>query len=187
MNKEIIEKCFYTIMKEGLGLDMNNPSLKDTPRRVAKMYVNEIFEGLDKNNEPKITAFPNDCDYDQIIALKNMSIYSTCEHHFISFSMKISIGYIPDKKIIGISKLARIAKYFARRPQVQERLSKNIVDFIEEKLQPKGIIVFIDKGEHLCMKMRGIENPTSEMITSEVRGLFREKQELEEKFLRMIK
>ena len=101
--------------------------------------------------------------------------------------MRISIGYVPNEKVIGISKLARIAKYFARRPQVQERLSMQIADFIENKLSPKGVIVFIDKGEHMCTKMRGIENPTSEMITSEVRGIFKEKPEMELKFLEMIK
>ena len=183
----IIENAVTKIMKDGLDLDLNDPSLKDTPKRVAKMYVNEIFSGLFKENEPKITVFPNDYNYDQIIVLKNISIYSTCEHHLIPFSMRISIGVISDKNIIGISKLARIAKYFARRPQVQERLSMQIADFIENKLSPKGVIVFIDKGEHMCTKMRGIENPTSEMITSEVRGIFKEKPEMELKFLEMIK
>lgn len=187
MNQKLIEEKFYEIMKDGLGLDMKDPSLKDTPKRVAKMYVNEIFGGLDKANEPKVTVFPNDYNYDQIVILKNIALYSTCEHHLVPFSMRISIGYVPDKHVIGISKLARIAKYFARRPQVQERLSKQIADFIELKLKPKGVIVFIDKGEHLCTKMRGIENPTSEMITSEVRGMFKTKPEFELKFLNMIK
>jgi len=184
---EIIKQAVTTIMKEGLELDLNDESLKETPNRVAKMYVNEIFSGLDEANEPKFTTFPNDYKYNQIIVLKNISVYSTCEHHLIPFSTKISIGYLPNERVVGISKLARVAKYFASKPQVQERLSKEIADYIEKKLNPQGIIVYIDRGEHLCMKMRGVENHTSEMITSEVRGKFLEKPELETKFLEMIK
>jgi GTP cyclohydrolase IA len=184
---KIIKNAVYTIMKEGLELDMNDASLKDTPNRVAKMYVNEIFSGLDNKNEPKFTTFPNDYEYNQIVVLKNISVYSTCEHHLIPFSMRISVGYIPGERVVGISKLARVAKYFASKPQVQERLSKEIADYLEKELRPEGVIVYIDKGEHLCMKMRGVENHTSEMVTSEVRGKFLIKPELEEKFLEMIK
>ena len=186
---KFIETKFREIMKDGLDLDMNDASLKDTPVRVAKMYINEIFSGLDGENFPKVTTFPNDSGYNQIIGMYNQTIFSMCEHHFLPFKMNINIGYIPSKegRIIGASKLIRVAKYFARRPQVQERLANNIAEYLEKKLKSLGVIVYITKGEHLCVQMRGVENTTSEFVTSEVRGTFLKNPHLEEKFLRMIK
>lgn len=169
-----------------LGCDMNDESLKDTPKRVAKMFVNEIFSGMDEKNEPRITTFPNDYGYDQIVGLADITVYSTCEHHFLPFPMKVHIGYIPNETVIGLSKLARIAKYIARRPQVQERFTRQVVDFIIEKIKPKGVIV-IAEGQHMCMQMRGIENHTATMITSETRGIFRNEKEMEQKFLEFVK
>jgi GTP cyclohydrolase I len=180
-----IEKHFKEIMR-CLSLDVvNDPELKDTPRRVAKMYVTELFSGLDKANEPKMTVFPNKVGYNQIISLTNIKVASMCAHHFLSFPLEISIGYIPNKTYVGISKLARVAEYFSRRPTTQEILVHNIADYIEKHLQPLGLIVFA-RGQHLCMGVRGIQKPDAVMVTSEVRGLFRENLELETKFLNMI-
>jgi len=188
LKKKFIELKFREIMETGLNLDLNNESLKDTPKRVAKMYINEIFSGL-FINEPKITVFPNEKKYNQIIGMYNQTIFSTCAHHLIPFKCKINIGYIPSKKgnIIGASKLIRIAKYFARKPQIQEDLAQEIADYLEKKLKPLGVIVYINEGEHLCVQMRGVENITSKFVTSDVRGVFLKKHELEEKFLRMVK
>ena len=187
MNQELIEKKFKEIMKDGLGLDLNDPSLKNTPKRIAKMYCKEIFSGLIEETKPKMTTFPNDYKYDQIIGMYNQTIWSTCEHHFAPFKCKISIGYIPNKLIIGASKLVRISKYYAKRPQVQERLAKNIADELENTLKPKGLIVYITEGMHTCVQMRGVENSTSEFVTSDIRGIFKKQPELENKFINMIK
>lgn len=175
LNQKLIEEKFKEIMEDGLGLDMTNPSLQKTPYRIAKMYVNEIFRGLDENNLPKTTVFDNEesnISYNGMVLLKNMTVYSSCEHHFLPFTMKISIGYIPNKKVIGVSKLARISKFFAAKPQVQERLTEEIANYIQKELKPLGTIVAITHGQHLCMQMRGVENTTSEMETIAVRGIF---------------
>lgn len=177
-----IADCMFT-----LGLDLTNPSLKDTPNRVAKMWVNEWFSGLDPSKEPKCTTFPNENGKEnEIVILKGVKIFSTCEHHLAPFFGNVSIGYIPNKEIIGISKLARIAKYLARRPQVQERLTQQIVDYVEEKVKPHGVICVITGGVHTCITSRGVESTHSEMITSAVSGLFLKNRDLEHKFFTMI-
>ena len=184
-DKSKLENIFSQFMKE-LNLDLTDASLKDTPKRVAKMFIDETCNWL-FTEPPRITVFPNDWSYDQMVLVRDIQVQSLCEHHFQPFIWKAYIAYIPKDKVVWLSKFARVIDYFARRPQVQERLSKEIADYIEKKLNPQGIIVYIDRGEHLCMKMRGVENHTSEMITSEVRGKFLEKPELETKFLEMIK
>lgn len=168
-----------------LGLDLNDPELKDTPLRVGKMYTNEIFSGLDKENEPKMTVFPNKIGYNQIVALTNIKSFSTCQHHFLPYSVNISIAYIPDVNYVGISKLARTVEFFSATPSTQEILVHKIANYIEEKLKPLGLMIYAS-GKHSCAGMRGIKKPDSVMITSEVRGLFRTNLELETKFLNMI-
>jgi len=176
----------FESMLDLLEIDRNNDSIKDTPMRIAKMYYDELFSGLRKETLPKLTSFPNDYGYDQIVSLCNITAFSMCEHHFLPFPMKVHIGYIPNKKVIGLSKLARIAKYFAKRPQVQERYTKQIADLMVKELHPLGVIVVVE-GRHMCMQMRGVENTSAIMVTSETRGVFRTSKEMESKFLEMIK
>lgn len=179
-----IESDFKDIMLT-LGLDLKDAELKETPRRVAKMYVKEIFSGLSKDNEPICTTFPNKVGYNQIIALTNIKTSSMCAHHFLPYLINVNIGYIASERYVGISKLSRVAEYMASTPSTQEVLVHKIADYLEEKLKPLGVIVYIT-GQHLCAGIRGIKKPDAIMITSEVRGLFRENLELETKFINMI-
>lgn len=170
-NKELISSKFAEIMIE-LGLDLNDPSLKGTPDRVAKMYINEFCSGLDLDNEPKITVFPNDKKYDQMLVEKNITIYSMCEHHFVPIIGKCHIAYIPGGKLIGLSKLIRVATFFARKPQLQERLTQEIADYLKEKLDTNDVAVIID-ADHYCCRIRGVQDPTSSTVTTHLGGRFR--------------
>jgi GTP cyclohydrolase I len=161
-----------------LGLDLRDPHLKDTPGRVARMYL-EIFGGLEDGNEPQITTFPNEERYDNMVMVKDISFFSVCAHHLIPFFGQAHIAYIPGERIVGLSKLARIVEFYARRPQLQERLTEQIIRFIEEKIHPKGSMVVVE-ARHLCMEMRGVEKPGALTVTSAVRGLFRDKMAREE-------
>ena len=178
---ETIAGHFKKIM-ETLGLDLKNDSLKDTPLRVAKMYVNEIFSGLDENAFPKITVIENEMAYDQMIVVKDVSILSTCEHHFQTIDGKATIAYIPSKGVIGLSKINRIAQFFARRPQVQERLTKQIADCISHVLETKSVAVHI-QAKHYCVICRGIEDVNSTTVTSDLRGSFKANPETRMEFL----
>lgn len=153
-----------------LGLNLEEPDLKDTPKRVAKMYF-EIFAGTVKAFEPKITVFPNDENYTSMVLVRDIPFYSTCAHHLVPFFGVGHIAYLPDKSIAGLSKLARVLEFFARRPQVQERLTEQVADFLVEKLQPKGVMVVLE-ARHLCMEMRGVEKPGALTVTSTTRGVF---------------
>jgi len=171
-------------MLELMGISKDDPQTKETPGRMAKMYVNELCSGL-YDEEPKITVFPNTKEYDEMVLLGPVQIKSICSHHFIPFIGNAYIAYIPDKKVIGISKLARICKWFMRRPQIQEELTKQIADYLQEKLSPKGVAVFIE-AQHLCMTARGVEEHASQMKTSDLRGAFIEKPEARQEFFNMI-
>ncbi len=165
-----IEYHFRKIML-ALGLDLTNDSLKNTPLRVAKMYVNEAFSGLSILNEPAITLFENKYGNKEIILEKNIPIYSYCEHHFVPIIGKAHIAYIPKKKIAGLSKLNRVAQYFSKRPQVQERLTIEIAAFLKEKLQTEDVAVIIE-AEHLCVASRGVRDVGSSTITGSYHGAF---------------
>ncbi len=165
MNKELIEECFKKIISEGMGLDLNEPNLINTPHRVAKMYVDEIFSGLNPENEPKVTVFPNDDNIDQIVQSDTLKFSSTCSHHFVPFVGLAWILYVPDKKVVGASKFSRILNYFARRPQTQERMTKQVADYIMEKTQPRGCMVFT-RAVHQCMTCRGINQQNSAGLTT---------------------
>ena len=180
--KEVIERNFKKIM-ETMDLDLTNDSLKETPKRVAKMYVTELFEGLFKP-EPRFTTFNNFEKYDQIIT-NSATIFSTCEHHFVPIKMRIHIGYVPNKIACGISKLIRVAEWYAHRPQVQERLTQQIANYLQEKLKPKGVMVVIE-GEHMCEQMRGIKKVDSVMRTSAIKGVFKKKEPRDE-FMALIR
>ncbi|WP_413290797.1 GTP cyclohydrolase I FolE [Bdellovibrio sp. HCB337] len=182
--KLITEK--FTEIMEILGLDLNDDSLKDTPRRVAKMYVNEIFSGLDPEHFPKMTVIENKMEYDQMICVSGVSTLSFCEHHFLTIDGVATVAYIPNKKVIGLSKINRIVQFFSRRPQVQERLTKQIADCLQYVLDTEHVAVYID-AKHYCVIARGIEDTASSTVTTEVRGHFRTKVQTREEFLHQCK
>lgn len=161
---------FQKIM-ETLGLDLDDDSLKDTPSRVAKMYVKEIFSGLDPEAFPAISLFENKYQYTEMLLEKDIQVYSCCEHHFIPFVGKAHVAYFPGKKVIGLSKLNRIVKYFSRRPQVQERLTMDIANCLKQTLQTEDVAVVID-AKHYCVAARGVEDSNSATVTSHFGGRF---------------
>jgi GTP cyclohydrolase I len=167
---ELIEKNFREIMHV-LGLDLSDESLKDTPRRVAKMYVKEIFSGLNPDNKPQPTLFENKFKFKELLIEKNITIYSYCEHHFVPIIGKAHIAYFPNNHVIGLSKLNRIAQYYAKRPQVQERLTIQIANELKETLQTEDVAVIID-ADHLCVASRGVNDVNSSTITSSYHGKF---------------
>lgn len=162
---------FRAIM-ETLGLDLSDDSLCDTPGRVAKMYVDEVFQGLDPERKPAITLFQNRFQYDQMLVEKDITLYSYCEHHFVPIIGKAHVGYISSGKVIGLSKLNRIVQYYARRPQVQERLTVEIGNALQEILDTEDVAVMID-ATHLCVASRGVQDIQSSTITSFLEGRFR--------------
>ena len=168
--KEKIAKLFGKIM-DVMGLDLTDDSLKGTPERVAKMYIDEIFSGLNPNNKPKIALFDNKYKYNQMLVEKNITFYSNCEHHFVPIIGKAHIAYISSGKVIGLSKLNRIVQYYAKRPQVQERLTNQIAEELKASLQTEDIAVIID-AKHLCVSSRGIKDDTSATVTSYYGGAF---------------
>ncbi len=176
-----IEKRYREIM-EILGLDLTNDSLRETPRRVAKMFVNEIFSGLDPLFFPKITVIDNSMGYDQMIVVQDIETLSVCEHHFLTIDGFATVAYIPENKVIGLSKISRIVKYFARRPQVQERLTKQIADCLEHVLGTSHVGVHI-LAKHYCMITRGVTDSRSWTATSDLRGDFKHSHETREEFL----
>jgi GTP cyclohydrolase I len=179
---ERISEKFTEIMNI-LGLDLKDDSLKETPQRVARMYVRELFSGLRAENFPKITVIDNKMKYDQMIVVKEVGIMSLCEHHFQTIDGKATIAYIPNKKVVGLSKINRIAKFFSRRPQVQERLTKQIADCLEYVLETEHVAVSID-AKHYCLVSRGVEDTHSSTSTCDLRGDFKRKPETRSEFLR---
>ncbi|MDH3322180.1 MAG: GTP cyclohydrolase I FolE [Flavobacteriaceae bacterium] len=168
--KAQISYLFGEIMKV-MGLDLNDDSLKGTPNRVAKMYIDEIFSGLNPENKPKIALFDNKYRYNQMLVEKNITFYSNCEHHFVPIIGKAHIAYISSGKVIGLSKINRIVQYYAKRPQVQERLTNQIANELKEILETEDIAVIID-AKHLCVSSRGIEDDTSATVTCYYGGAF---------------
>jgi len=161
---------FQAIM-ETLGLDLSDDSLKGTPYRVAKMYVQEIFSGLNPANKPKIALFENKYKYYEMLVEKNISFYSNCEHHFVPIVGKAHVAYISSGKVIGLSKLNRIVQYFSKRPQVQERLTVQIGEELKKILGTEDVAVIID-AKHLCVSSRGIKDESSATVTSFYSGKF---------------
>lgn len=155
-----------------LGLDLNDDSLKNTPDRVAKMYVKEVFGGLNPANKPNISLFSNDYQYNEMLVEKNITLYSYCEHHFAPIIGKAHIAYFPNGQVIGLSKLARIVQYYSRRPQVQERLTNQIAQALKDALQSEDVAVIID-AEHLCVSSRGIKDTKTSTVTSNYSGKFK--------------
>ena len=167
---EIIKGHFEKIM-ETLGLDLNDDSLAGSPERVAKMYVEEIFSGLNPLNEPKVSLFENSYKYKGMLVEKNIELYSLCEHHFVPIVGKVHVAYFANENVIGLSKINRIVQHFAKRPQVQERLTVQIVEKLKQILGTDNVACVID-AKHLCVNMRGVRDTKSSTITSRYSGIF---------------
>jgi GTP cyclohydrolase I len=173
-----IAVLFKEIM-DVMGLDLSNDSLQGTPKRVAKMYIDEIFSGLNPANKPKITLFDNIYQYKQMLIEKNITFYSNCEHHFVPIIGKAHVAYISSGKVIGLSKLNRIVQYYAKRPQVQERLTNQIANELKSILETDDVAVIID-AKHLCVSSRGIKDITSSTITAYYGGQFNTSEKITE-------
>ena len=167
-----IEPHFRAIM-EILGMDLNDDSLRGTPLRVAKMYVKELFQGLNPANMPSMTLFENKFQYNEMLVEKNINFYTNCEHHFVPFFGKAHVAYISSGKVIGLSKLNRLVEYFSKRPQVQERLTMQIGKALQTVLQTQDVAVFLD-AKHLCVASRGVKDDSSNTITGYYGGKFQE-------------
>jgi GTP cyclohydrolase I len=166
-----------------LGLDLQEPNLRETDRRVARMYV-EMFHGLQEGARPHITTFPNDENYSSMVMERDISFYSMCSHHLVPFYGHAHIAYVPNRRIVGLSKLARIVEFYAKRPQLQERMTEQTVTFLQEELDPQGAMVVIE-ARHLCVEMRGVKKPGAVTVTSAIRGIFHERP-VREEFLKLL-
>lgn len=167
-----IESHFRQIM-DVLGLDLDDDSLSGTPRRVAKMYVQEIFKGLNPAARPEARTFDNKYRYNEMLVEKNITLNSTCEHHFLPIIGRAHVAYISSGQVIGLSKINRIVDYYAKRPQVQERLSRQIAEDLKEALNTEDVAVVIE-AKHLCVSSRGIEDESSSTVTADYHGAFRD-------------
>jgi GTP cyclohydrolase I len=176
----------FTDIMGVLNLDLTDDSLQDTPNRVAKMFVNEVFWGLDYDNFPKITPFENKMQYDSMILERGISVKSMCEHHFVTFNGTAHIAYIPkpDGVVLGLSKLNRIVEFFSRRPQVQERLTEQVYHALSYILDTENVAVMI-QAKHFCVVQRGVEDMNADMVTSRLGGEFRN-NEVKMEFLKLI-
>lgn len=168
--KELIAEHFREIMNI-LGLDLDNDSLRNTPERVAKMYVEEIFSGMNPENKPTITLFENDYKYNEMLMVKDISFYSTCEHHFLPIIGKVHMAYFSAGTVIGLSKINRLIKYFTQRPQVQERLTNQIAEGLKEALKTEDVAVLME-ANHLCVASRGIKDSGNTTSSSHYSGRF---------------
>lgn len=168
-----------------LGLDLEDDSLRETPGRVAKMYVEEIFSGLDPSNKPAMTVFENNFDYDQMLLEKNITFHSCCEHHLMPFMGKAHVAYFSSGKVIGLSKINRLVQFYSKKPQLQERLTVEIAEGLKEALETEDVAVMID-AIHLCVAARGVNDVNSSTITSHFSGRFKNDR-FQSQFLSFIK
>jgi len=180
---DLIKDNMETVI-DVLGLDRQDDSIGGTADRVAKMYVSELCFGLSYNRFPKITTFDNKMKYDQMVIQKDITFHSLCEHHFVNFNGMAQVAYIPKDKVIGLSKLNRVVNFFARRPQVQERLNEQIYYALQYVLNTDDIAVLVE-AEHLCVKSRGIGDQNSGMTTSKLGGAFFEDARLRNEFMQL--
>ncbi|MEZ8053717.1 GTP cyclohydrolase I FolE [Vibrio atlanticus] len=176
-------KGLLTEVVSTLGLDLNDDSLAETPHRIAKMYVHEIFSGLDYDNFPKISVIENKMSVDEMVKVSDIDLTSTCEHHFITIDGLAEVAYIPENKILGLSKINRIVRFFAQRPQVQERLTQQILVAIQTLVETENVAVTI-KATHYCVKSRGVMDANSETSTTALGGIFKTNPQTRAEFLR---
>ncbi len=169
-------------MVETLGLDLSDDSLAETPHRIAKMYVHEIFSGLDYRHFPKLSLIDNKMGADEMVKIRDIDLTSTCEHHFVTIDGKAKVAYIPGKRIIGLSKINRVVQFFGQRPQVQERLTRQILVALQALLETDNVAVSID-AVHYCVKSRGIKDSNSQTSTTALGGCFKENIHTRAEFL----
>lgn len=181
---EIIEKKFTDIMQT-LGLDLSDDSLMETPKRVAKMYVGEIFWGLDYEAFPKCTTVDNKMKYDEMVIERNVNVQSNCEHHFVIIDGRATVAYIPNNKVLGLSKINRIVEYFSKRPQIQERLTEQVFHALQFILETENVAVVID-AQHYCVKSRGVEDVGSSTVTSKLGGCFKNEPAVRTEFMNIV-
>lgn len=167
-----------------IGLDLSDPNLRDTHLRMARLYA-EMFDGLEEGTRPQVTTFPNAEEYKAMVMEKEIPFYSMCAHHLVPFYGHAHMAYIPNDRILGLSKFSRILEFYAKRPQLQERLTEQVVTFLEEELRPQGAMVVIE-ARHLCVEMRGVKKPGAVTVTSAIRGTFY-KKEVREEFLDLMR
>lgn len=175
-------RAAFTDIAETLGLDLTDDSLTETPHRIAKMYIDEIFSGLDYSNFPKITAIDNKMQVDEMVKVDNISVVSTCEHHFVTIDGTSRVAYVPRDKIIGLSKINRIVRFFSQRPQVQERLTQQVMVSLQTLLETDDVAVRID-AMHYCVKARGVMDAGSRTETTALGGTFKTDKILRSQFL----
>ncbi len=185
IRRELIAGHITQIMQL-LNLDLNDDSLAGSPDRIARMYVDEIFSGLDYANFPEMTLIENKMDVDEMVTVRDITLTSTCEHHFVAIDGKATVAYIPEEKIIGLSKINRIVQFFAHRPQVQERMTQQILLALQTLLGTSNVAVSIDAA-HYCVKARGIRDATSSTTTTSLGGIFKSNQSTRQEFLRAVR
>ena len=176
-------KSAFNEITSSLGLDLNDDSLNETPHRVAKMYVDEIFSGLDYHNFPKITLIENKMNIEEMVIIDEIELVSTCEHHFVNIDGQAKVAYIPGKKIIGLSKINRIVRFFSQRPQVQERLTQQVLIALQTLLETNDVAVSIN-ATHYCVKSRGVMDTNSSTRTTSLGGAFKTDSSTRSEFLR---
>lgn len=181
---DIIETKFYDIMKT-LGLDLSDDSLAETPKRFAKMLVTETMWGLDWEAFPKCTTVENKMSYNEMVVERNINVQSTCEHHFVVISGLATVAYVPQNKVLGLSKINRIVEYFAKRPQIQERLTEQVFHALQYILETEDVAVLIN-ARHYCVRSRGVEDTSSSTVTSRLGGGFKTDPSARAEFMRMI-
>lgn len=179
-----IEAHFTEIMNI-MGLDLKDDSLVETPKRVAKMYVNEIFWGLDYEAFPKCTAVDNKMKYDEMVIERNINVQSNCEHHFVVIDGLATVGYIPNEKVLGLSKINRVVEYFSKRPQIQERLTEQIYHALQYILETDNVAVVVD-ASHYCVKSRGVEDTGSSTVTSKLGGVYKDDPSVRSEFMSIV-
>ncbi len=183
--KTEIQQYFQAIM-ELLGMDLRDDSLEETPHRLAKMYVDEIFSGLDYDTFPKITKIKNQMKVSEMVLVDEITFTSTCEHHFVTIDGSVTVAYYPKDWVIGLSKINRVVQFFAQRPQVQERFTEQVLTAFQTILSTDDVAVFV-KATHFCVKCRGVKDTQSKTITSAFGGLFLQDRETRKEFLTLIK
>ena len=181
---DIIEDAFTTIWKT-MGMDLGDDSLMETPKRMAKMYVNEIYFGLKEENFPKCTTVDNKMKYDEMVVERNVNVQSNCEHHGVVIDGLATVGYIPNQKVLGLSKINRIVEYFSKRPQIQERLTEQVYYALQYILDTDNIAVVID-AQHYCVKSRGVEDTGSSTVTSKLGGVFKSDPAVRTEFMNSV-
>ncbi|QDJ12777.1 GTP cyclohydrolase I FolE [Mergibacter septicus] len=183
--KEKVELHMREVMKL-IGLDLNDDSLEETPKRLAKMYLDEIFSGLDYRTFPKITLIENRMKVSEMVLVNDVSLTSTCEHHFVTFDGSVAVAYYPKNWVIGLSKINRVVKFFASRPQVQERLTEQLLTAFQTLLETDDVAIYV-KATHFCVKCRGVRDTNSYTVTSAFGGIFQQDRETRKEFLTMIR